>query len=49
MMSMNISEIAILKIAGADSCCIISGSIKSETMNLMKIIDLTKKAEYYKT
>ena len=46
---MNISVVAILNIAGADYCCIISGSSKSEAMNLMTFIDLTKKTEYYKT
>ena len=43
MTSMNLSDIAILNINGADYCCIISGISKSETINLMRNIDLTEK------
>ena len=43
LMSMNLSEIAILNIKGADHCCIISGISKSEAINLMENIDLTQK------
>ena len=39
MPSMNLSDIAILNIKGADYCCIISGIRKSEAMNLMQNID----------
>ena len=42
MISMNLSDIAILKIKGPDYCCIISGTGKSEAINLMKNIDLTE-------
>ena len=44
MMSMNVSDIAILNIKGSDYRCIISGISKSETINLMQNIDLTKKS-----
>ena len=40
MMSMNLSDIAIFNIKGADYCCIVNGISKSETINLMKIMDL---------
>ena len=40
---MNLSDIAIIKIEGADFHRIISGSSKSETINLIQNIDLTKK------
>ena len=42
-MSMNLSNIAILNIKGADYRCTISGIIKSEAINLMQNIDLTQK------
>ena len=45
IMSTNLSNIAILNIKKADYCCIISGISKSEAINLMQIIDLTKKSE----
>ena len=48
MMSVNLSDIAILNIKSADYCCIISGFSKSEAINLMQNIDLTKKAGHYK-
>ena len=41
MMSMNLSNIAILNIKGADNISRIS---KSEAINLMQNIDLTKKS-----
>ena len=44
MMSMNLSDIAILHIKGSDYCCIISGISKSEAINLMQNTDLTKKS-----
>ena len=40
---MILSDNAILNIKGADYCCIISGISKSEAINLMQNIDLTKK------
>ena len=49
MMYMDLSDIAILNTKGADYCCIISRISKSEAINLMQNIDLTKKAEKYKT
>ena len=41
-MSMNLSDLAILNIRHADDCCIITGITKSETIDLMQNIDLTK-------
>ena len=41
IMSMNLSNIAILNIKGADYRCTISGIIKNEAINLMQNIDLT--------
>ena len=50
MMSMNLSNIFILNIRGPDYRCIISGICKSDAINLMQNIDLTKKkTEHYKT
>ena len=43
MISMNLSDIAILNIKSADYRCIISGISKSETINLMQNTDLTEK------
>ena len=43
MMSVNLSDIAILNIKGSDYCCIISLISKNETMNLMQSADLTEK------
>ena len=40
---MNLSDIAIISIKGSDYCCIISGNTKSEAIDLMQVIDLTKK------
>ena len=41
MMSMNLSDVAILKIKNADYRCIISGIRKSEAINLLQNIDLS--------
>ena len=49
MMSMTLSDVAILNIKSADYSCIISTISKSETVNLMQNINLTKKVEHYKT
>ena len=43
MMSMNLSDIAILNIKNTDCCCIISRISKSEAINLMQNVDLTEK------
>ena len=43
MMSMNLSDIAILNIKGSDYHCIISGIRKNKAINLMQNADLTKK------
>ena len=40
MMSVNISDIAILNIKGADYHCIISGICKNEAVNLLEKTDL---------
>ena len=42
MMSMNLSDIAILNIKGADYCCIFSKM--SEAVNLMQNINLSEKS-----
>ena len=47
-MSMNLSDVAILKIKGSDYHCIISAISKSETINLIQNNKLTKTAEHYK-
>ena len=47
MMSMNLSDIAILNIKGSDYCCIISLISKSEAINLMQNADLTEKTETF--
>ena len=49
MISMNISDIAILNIKSADYRCIISGINKNKVINLMQNAGLTKKPEHYKT
>ena len=41
--SMDLSDIAILNIHGANYCCIISRISKSEAINLLKKVDLTEK------
>ena len=43
MMSINLSNIAILNIHNANYCCIISGICKNEAINLMQNIDFTAK------
>ena len=43
MMSLNLSDITILKIKNADYCCITSGISKSEATKLWQGIDLTLK------
>ena len=43
MMSMNLSDIVILKIRNADYCCIITGSSKNEAIKLLQNTDLTDK------
>ena len=48
MMSMNLSDIAILNIKDSNYRCIISLISKNEVINLMQNVDLTKKAEHYK-
>ena len=45
MMSVNISDIAILKIKSSDYCCIISLISKNEAINLKMLI----KVKHYKT
>ena len=49
MMSFNLSHVAILNIKGSDYRCIISLISKNEAINLMHYVDLTEKAEHYKT
>ena len=44
MMSMNLSDIAILNIKGSDYRCIISLISKNEPVNLMQNADLTEKS-----
>ena len=44
MMSMNLSDIAVLNIKCTDYRCIISGISKSEAINLTKNINLTEKS-----
>ena len=43
MVSMNLSDVAVLNIHNADYCCIISGISKSGAINLMQNIDLAKR------
>ena len=43
MMSINLSDIAILKIKGPNYCCIISLISKNEDINIMQNADLTEK------
>ena len=45
MMSINLSDIAILNIKGSDCRCIISLINKNEAINLMQNADLTEKIE----
>ena len=44
MMSMNLSNIAILKIKNVDFCCIITGISKTEAIKLLQNFDLTEKS-----
>ena len=44
MMSVNLSDIAILNIKGSNYCCIISGISKNEAINLMQNADFTKRS-----
>ena len=44
-MPMNLSDIAILNINGANSGCIISGISKGEVINLIQKIDFIEKCE----
>ena len=44
MMSMKLSEVAILNIKSAGYCCIINGISKDETINLMQNANFTKKS-----
>ena len=44
MMSMNLSDIAILSIKSTDYCCVVSGISKIRAVDLMQNIDLTKKS-----
>ena len=48
MMSMNLSDIAILNIKSVDYCCIISGISKRKAINLMQNIVLIEKSETLK-
>ena len=43
MMSMNLSDIAILSINGTDYCCIIKRISKNEAINSLENADLTEK------
>ena len=45
MMSINLSDIAILNIKNADYHCFITAISKSEAIKLLQNIDLTKKNE----
>ena len=49
MMSVNLSDIAILNIKGSDYRCIINIISKNEVINLLQNADLTEKLEHYKT
>ena len=49
MISMNLSDIAILNIKGSGYHCIISGISKSEAINLMQNTDLIEKVKQNKT
>ena len=49
MMSLDLSDVAILNIHGPDYRCIIGGISQREAINLMQFIDLSKKAKHYKT
>ena len=44
-MSMNLDDIAILNINGADYRCVIAGTSKIEVINLMQNIDFSEKKQ----
>ena len=44
MMSMNLSDIGILRIEGVDYCCIINGISQSEAIALLNNTDLNEKS-----
>ena len=44
MMSMSLSDIAILNIKGSNYDCVFSLSSKNKTINLLKNVDLTEKS-----
>ena len=46
MMSINLNDIAILKICGIDYCCIINGISKSKAINLLKMLIELKKVDH---
>ena len=48
LMSINLSDIAILNIKGSDYCFIISLISKTEAINLLQNVDWTEKGEHYK-
>ena len=48
MMSMNLSNISILKIEGSDYCYMISLISKNEAINLIQKADLTEKCRTFK-
>ena len=47
MMSINLSDIAVLNIKGSDYFCIISLISKNEAITLMQNADLTEKMKHY--
>ena len=47
MMSMNFSDMAISNIEGADYCSIISRISKSDAINLIQNINLTKSSKIF--
>ena len=49
MMSINLSDSAVLNIKGPSYCCIISLISKNEAINVMENADLNRKEEHYKT
>ena len=49
MVSLNLSDVAILNVKDSDYCCIISLISKNEAIKLIKNDDLTEKTKHYKT
>ena len=49
MISMTLSDMAILNHKGSEYCCIINGISKNEARNLQQNANLTEKVEHYKT